>query len=202
VYGFNSKSLGDNGNSTLGKASMGNCPAGWGGYFIDKGYFSDKVGIGTLTPDEKLVVNGAIKLLGGGDIAEPFDIKEEDLVEPGMVVVIDPENPEKLKISDRAYDRCVAGIVSGAGGVKPGLMITQEDVFEGAYHVALAGRVYALCDASYDSIEPGDLLTTSPISGYAMKVIDYERAQGAILGKAMTRLKEGQGLVLVLVALQ
>ena len=35
-----------------------------------------------------------------------------------------------------------------------------------------------------------------------MKVTDYARAQGAIIGKAMTRLPEGHGLILVLVSLQ
>ncbi|MFQ6091788.1 MAG: hypothetical protein ACE5OR_03755 [bacterium] len=143
-----------------------------------------------------------LQITGGSDIAEPFDIVEPDAIEPGMVVVIDPENPEKLKIADRAYDRCVAGIVSGAGGIKPGIAMVQEDTFEGDHQVALTGRVYGLCDASYGSIEPGDLLTTSPTPGYAMKATDYERAQGAILGKAMTNLDEGQGLVLILVCLQ
>jgi hypothetical protein len=35
-----------------------------------------------------------------------------------------------------------------------------------------------------------------------MKVTDHVRAQGAILGKAMTGLSEDRGLVLVLVTLQ
>jgi hypothetical protein len=35
-----------------------------------------------------------------------------------------------------------------------------------------------------------------------MKVTDHLRAQGAILGKAMTGLNEGDGMVLVLVSLQ
>jgi hypothetical protein len=35
-----------------------------------------------------------------------------------------------------------------------------------------------------------------------MKVSDYDRAHGATLGKAMTSLAEGGGLVLVLVSLQ
>ncbi|UCE18189.1 MAG: hypothetical protein JSV84_15220 [Gemmatimonadota bacterium] len=143
-----------------------------------------------------------LQLTGGSDIAEPFDVVEPRAVEPGMVVVIDPENPGKLKASNRAYDRCVAGIVSGGGGVKPGLILTQEELFDGDHQVALTGRVYGLCDASYGSIEPGDLLTTSPTPGYAMKVTDYEQAQGAILGKAMTELDEGRDLVLVLVSLQ
>jgi hypothetical protein len=35
-----------------------------------------------------------------------------------------------------------------------------------------------------------------------MKVTDHARAQGAVLGKAMSSLKEGHGTVLVLVTLQ
>ena len=143
-----------------------------------------------------------LKITGGSDIVEPFNVKEEKTIQPGMIVVIDPYNPGGLKLSDTAYDRCVAGVLSGAGGVKPGLMLSQENVLQGDHQVALAGRVYGLCDASYGAIKPGDLLTTSPTPGHAMKVSDYEQAQGAILGKAMTYLEKGQGLVLILVSLQ
>jgi len=68
--------------------------------------------------------------------------------------------------------------------------------------VALSGRVYCWVDASHGAIEPGDLLTTSATPGHAMKAVDPEKARGAILGKAMTGLKEGRGLALVLVTLQ
>jgi hypothetical protein len=164
-------------------------------------YETGNVGIGIEDPDEKLVVDGSIKLTGGSDIAEPFEIKENEKIKPGMIVVIDAEKTGGLKISNKAYDRCVAGVVSGAGGINPGLMITQENLFTGM-NVALAGRVYALCDANYGTIDPGDLLTTSPTPGYAMKVMNYEMAQGAILGKAMSSLENGRGLVLILVTLQ
>lgn len=148
------------------------------------------------------VVVPVLELTGGSDIAEPFDVAQPESVEPGMVVVIDPEHPGRLKRSSRAYDRCVAGIVSGANGVRPGMTMVQENAFEGNHQVALTGRVYGLCDASYGSIEPGDLLTTSPTPGYAMKVTDYEKAPGAVIGKAMSRLEDGQDFVLVLVNLQ
>ena len=148
------------------------------------------------------VVCSELQLTGGSDIAEPFEMNEPDKIKPGSVVVIDPDNPGKLKLSATAFDRSVAGIVSGAGGIKPGVRMMSDQAFENNHHVALTGRVYALCDASFGSIEPGDLLTTSPISGHAMQVTDYQRAQGAILGKAMTKLDKGQGLVLVLVTLQ
>ena len=49
------------------------------------------------------------------------------------------------------------------------------------------------------SLAPGDLLTTSAVPGHAMKATDHDRAQGAIIGKAMTSLAKGRGLILVLV---
>jgi len=68
--------------------------------------------------------------------------------------------------------------------------------------IALSGRVWVRCDAAEKPIAPGDLLTTSATPGLAMRVGDYARAQGAIIGKAMTALPGGEGLVLVLVSLQ
>jgi hypothetical protein len=45
-------------------------------------------------------------------------------------------------------------------------------------------------------------LTTSDTPGHVMKATDYELAQGAIIGKAMSSPTEGRGLILVLVSLQ
>jgi hypothetical protein len=96
----------------------------------------------------------------------------------------------------------VAGIVSGANGINPGISLHQEGALEAGKNVALSGRVYALADATSGPIKPGDLLTTSTIPGHAMKAADHLRAQGALLGKAMTPLPSGSGMVLVLVTLQ
>ena len=120
----------------------------------------------------------------------------------GSVVVIDDENPGRLKLSDRAYDTRVAGIVSGANGINAGISLQQEGVIDGGQNVALSGRVYVQADAAFGAIRPGDLLTTSNTPGHAMKVINHASAQGAILGKAMSQLKSGKGMVLVLVTLQ
>jgi hypothetical protein len=166
------------------------------------------IGIGTSFPDEMLHVTGTVKagilrLTSGADVAEPFDVGGAETIEAGMVVAIDSESPGKLKVCDDPYDRCVAGIVSGAGGLSPGMLMGQEgSPADGEYPVALTGRVYCWVDASGGPIKPGDLLTTSSTPGHAMKVTDYERAQGAVLGKAMSSLDEGRGLVLVLVTLQ
>jgi len=144
-----------------------------------------------------------ITVEGGADLAEPFTMtpgREE--IPQGAVVVIDAQNPGHLKLSDRGYDPRVAGVVSGANGIHPGIQMQQQGLLAGGKNVALTGRVYVQADASNGAISPGDLLTTSTAPGRAMKVTDHVRAAGAILGKAMTGLDQGQGMVLVLVTLQ
>jgi len=145
----------------------------------------------------------SITITGGSDLAEPFKFTPGDGEVPqGAVVVIDEQNPGRLKMSDQGYDTRVAGVVSGANGINPGIQMQQQGVLEGGKNVALTGRVYVQADTSNGPIKPGDLLTTSIEPGRAMKVTDHARAAGAILGKAMTGLSEGQGMVLVLVTLQ
>ena len=49
----------------------------------------------------------------------------------------------------------------------------------------------------------GDLLTSADIPGYAMKVKNYNIANGTIIGKAMEPLKKGEkSQILILVTLQ
>lgn len=151
------------------------------------------------------ITTEVLQITGGSDLSEQFDIAASADVQPqaGYVVSIDTANPGELVVSNHAYDRTVAGVVSGAGGVKPGMLMGQTgSAADGRFPVALTGRVYVWVDAGYGAVQPGDLLTTSNTPGHAMVVADHEQAQGAILGKAMTALPEGRGLVLVLVSLQ
>ena len=164
------------------------------------------VGINMTSPQYPLDVNGttrthSIIITGGADVAEPFKMGRAEIPK-GSVVVIDKDHPGELKLSATAYDKTVAGIVSRANGINPGIALHQEGTLEGGQNVALSGRVYVQADAANGAIEPGDLLTTSTTPGHAMRVTDPARAQGAIIGKAMTALAEGKGMVLVLVTLQ
>ena len=153
-----------------------------------------------------LVKARSLQILGGADLAEPFDVAKVNDAEPGpgTVVVIDESSPGDLRVSDRAYDTRVAGVISGAKGLQPGMVMRSEDDehTDGDHPVALTGRVWCKADASFGAIQPGDLLTTSAAPGHAMKASAADRRSGAILGKAMTALESGRGMVLVLVSLQ
>ncbi len=161
--------------------------------------------IDAAAPAGSRIQAGEFVITGGSDLSENFDVSRagKASVVPGTIVSIDPQVAGKLAVSTEAYDRRVAGIVSGAGGVRAGVLMGQSgSIADGEYPVALSGRVYARADASSGAIRPGDLLTTSSRAGHAMRVADHARAPGAIIGKAMTPLDEGTGLVLVLVSLQ
>jgi hypothetical protein len=146
------------------------------------------------------VVTTAVEITGGGDIVEGF--KSALPCEAGTVVCIDPANAGQVKASNGAYDSKVAGVVSGAGGVNHGLRLGQDGVLDGQTLVAMTGRVYVKCSTENGVISPGDLLTTASLDGHAMRASDASRSFGAVIGKAMTGLESGNGLVLVLVSLQ
>lgn len=139
-------------------------------------------------------------LLTGGDCAEDFDITGVESVEPGTVMVIDDGG--SLKPSQQAYDKRVAGVISGAGDYRPGITLDKQNNKGNRLPLALTGKVYCKVDAEYNPIEVGDLLTTSPTIGHAMKVSDHIRSLGAIIGKALRPLKTGQDFIPILVSLQ
>ena len=136
-----------------------------------------------------------------GDIAEVFPAAPAAR-ESGSVLVIDPENAGALRLSTRAYDRRVAGVVSGAKDLRPGVTLRGFADGPDKATVTLTGTVYCLATGANGAIKAGDLLTTSEIPGYAMKATDPEASRGAILGKAMEDLRAERGLVLVLASLQ
>jgi hypothetical protein len=155
-----------------------------------------------------VTINGATGdiLLANADCAEDFDLAGDVALEPGTVVVLDDSGG--LRESAIAYDRRVAGVLSGAGAFKPGLVLDRRPAIAaldgGATRapVALMGKVYCKVDASYGAIRTGDLLTTSPTPGHAMSATDRSRAFGAVIGKALQPLEGGQGFIPILVTLQ
>jgi hypothetical protein len=145
-------------------------------------------------------VTGDIRLTGGQDLAENFEISTPALIEPGTLMVINDDG--SLRESHRPYDTRVAGVVSGARDFKPAIVLGKRGTGGGVAPIALFGRAFCKVDAGYSPIETGDLLTASPTPGHAMKVIDPARAFGAVIGKALRPLEDGRELIPILIALQ
>ncbi|MGW5552233.1 hypothetical protein ACWESP_18525, partial [Nocardia beijingensis] len=141
-----------------------------------------------------VVVKKGDLILEGADYAEALTTTDPDVV-AGTVAVVGTDGD--LHPCDKEYDSAVAGIVSGAQGVKPAIVLDRQT---NSAPVALIGKVWCQADASTEAIQPGDLLTTSATPGHCRRVSDNSRAFGAVIGKALTPLPEGRGLVRVLVS--
>jgi len=159
----------------------------------------DDVSAGSFTTSGNVSAHDV--LLSGQDIAEEFSVGSAEWVEPGTVMVIGDEEGN-LSQCAAGYDRKVAGVISGAGDLKPGVVLGQRAGELRTSPLAMVGKVYCKVDATYAPILIGDLLTTSPTPGHAMKANDPSRAFGSVVGKALRQLDSGVGLIPVLIALQ
>jgi hypothetical protein len=146
-------------------------------------------------------VTGDIRLLNA-DIAEDFSVRADLGVEPGTVLVIGDDG--SLAPCSQACDPRAAGIVSGAGSFRPALVLDHRDAAPQEHRVPLAmiGKVGCKVDAAYGAVRCGDLLTTSPTTGHAMRVADAAQAAGAVVGKALAAWSGGRGVIPVLVMLR
>ena len=189
VSGSSTSSVGVDAKTASGPAALRAVHAG-GGF---AGVFGGHVHV-----TQDLRVDGDVQLTGA-DLAEQFGVVGQLAAEPGSVVVL--VGDDRVRVSDESYDHRVAGIVSGAGSYRPGIVLDRQP---GANRCALAlsGKVWCKVDADCAPVEVGDMLTTSPTPGHAMRASDPARAFGAVIGKALGNLKSGRALVPVLVALR
>lgn len=179
--------ISNNGTGVYGRGGK------YGGYFDGNVQVNGDVTVtGTVTAHTDVVL--------GADCAEEFDSAGNDSAEPGTVMVLDQQG--NLCPSNQAYDKRVAGVISGGGEFKPGLILDRRESSKGRVLIALIGKVFCKVDARYASIEVGDLLTTSPTAGHAMKATDAGQAFGSVIGKALAAYSDGLGMVPILVCLQ
>jgi hypothetical protein len=143
--------------------------------------------------------SGDVVLLNA-DCAEDFTVEDPVAAEPGTVMVLAED--ELLHPSEHEYDSAVVGVVSGAGGLRPGIVLARGAADETRVPIALLGKVFCKADAAQGPIKVGDMLTTSSTVGHAMRAEPSAKAFGAVLGKALGPLREGRALVPVLIALQ
>ena len=136
----------------------------------------------------------------GADVAEDFTVTDYDSVSPGFVMTLNEHG--EVESCDRAYDKRVAGVISGAGNYRPGLTLDKQTHEQDRMPIALMGKVFCFVDADLGEIEIGDMLTTSPTTGHAMKAHDPSKAFGSVIGKALRPLSHGKALIPILVTLQ
>lgn len=139
-------------------------------------------------------------VLRNADCAEEFDVAQVPGAEPGAVMVIGAD--DVLELGSEAYDKRVVGVVSGAGDLRPGIVLGRQPSRRRRLPIALSGKVFCKVDARYAPIAIGDPLTTSSTPGHAMKAVDQTRAFGAVIGKALRAHAADTGLIPVLIALQ
>jgi hypothetical protein len=185
-------------NGAAGNAGLGRLGVP-GNLFVKDGAGNNSIHLSGETGNINLT--GDIRFSSNlSDCAEEFDLAEAADAEPGAVMVLDDEG--LLRTSTIAYDTRAVGVVSGAGAFRPGIILGREEGKSRRVSVAMIGKVFCRVDASYGPIRVGDFLTTSPTPAHAMKVLDPDRAIGAIVGKALAACASGRRLVPMLVTLQ
>jgi hypothetical protein len=192
VHGINSgNGPGVVGESQHGAGVRGTSQHGTGLVGIGGTFAAELIGAVRVQGD--ISVSGDV-VLAGADYAEALSTTDQN-IEAGCVVALGPDGG--IHLCDREHDSTVAGIVSGAGGIKPAIVLDRH---EESANVALIGKVWCLAEADQSPIRPGDLLTSSSIPGHCRRITEPARAFGAVIGKALTALSSGHGLVRVLVS--
>ena len=139
-------------------------------------------------------------VLANADCAEEFDVSGDEPIDKGTVMVLDDAG--RLEPCRRPCDRRAAGVISGAGDLKPGIVLGHRPGAGTRAPLALVGKAHCKVDAGYGAIAVGDLLTTSPTPGHAMRAPQTADAFGAVIGKALTPVAAGLALIPILVTLQ
>lgn len=170
--------------------------------------------------DAEFKVEGDGDVFADGSYTGPADFSEmmavssgASTVEPGDVMVVDPNNARAILRASRPRSTLVAGIYS----TKPGFIGSERDWDKpvgdevGTYTLkemaqefneiplAVVGIVPCKVSAENGPIQPGDLLVTSGTPGHVMR--DDNPKVGTVVGKALGSLSSGTGVIEILVTL-
>jgi hypothetical protein len=144
----------------------------------------------------------------GADYAESVRAIDAAALEPGDVLAIDPARGFVVRKSSERGSALVVGVYSTRPSVLAVGSHRVDDSLTGEVPVAMVGVVPTKVTTENGPIRAGDLLTTSSTPGYAMRAkplvvrgVDIYPT-GAILGKALTPLRHGTGVVEILLMLR
>jgi hypothetical protein len=148
-----------------------------------------------LEPGDVVVVIGCEPAVLGS-VPVPLVAAADKAGQTGVIGVVDSRqivDPAGVEPDDgpTATRANPAGVRHAPGSIKPGdyLLVATLGAYRGV-------RV----DASYGSVQPGDLLVASPHAGLAMPTDSPQ--PGAVVGKALSGLDAGTGLVPIIILQQ
>ena len=116
---------------------------------------------GTSAVFSGAVTAADVVITAGSDCAEEFDLEDAQL-EPGSVVVF--TDGGRLAAAAESYDKRVAGVISGAGAYRPGVILGRQSEGGSRAPIALMGRVFCKVDADFAPIRVWRLTDDLPYS--------------------------------------
>lgn len=198
--------------NAVGVFGLSNSPNGIAGQFVNYGKGDILVGMTGPEGSAKNVFRvdgrGRVHANGGfwpfgADFAESMPVTgDRSDYEPGDLLAIDPSSNRRLNLANSAYSTLVAGIYSTNPGVLASLYKMDDPSLAKEVPMAVMGIVPCKVSAENGPIRIGDLLVASSTPGHAMKGTDRSKMLGAVVGKALEPLREGTGVIQVLVTLQ
>jgi hypothetical protein len=148
-----------------------------------------------LEPGDVVVVTGCEPAVLGS-VPVPLVAPADKAGQTGVIGVVDSRqivDPAGAEPDDgpAAMRANPAHVRHAPGSIKPGdyLLVATLGAYQGV-------RV----DASYGSVQPGDLLVASPHAGFAMPTDSPK--PGTVVGKALSGLDAGTGLVPIMILQQ
>jgi hypothetical protein len=209
-FGTRGDALGNSGFG-IGVEGITNSPEGAGGYFVNRAGGKIIVGVVQTAPGIPLFrVDGTGRVFAdggfqpnGADFAESMAVTGDvSKYAAGDLLVIDQSSSRRLALAQQPYSTLVAGIYSTKPGILGSTWKASAAVVKDEVPLAVVGIVPCKVSAENGPIEVGDLLVASSMHGHAMKGTDRSKMLGAVVGKALEPMREGKGVVQVLVTLQ
>ncbi len=137
-------------------------------------------GVASLSEDDIKNYNS----VSAAAITAPYLVGDPTQFVEGSVVAFHEKDTSRVRLSNKIYDANVFGVV--------GMTSVQNlgETNEHTVNVAMSGRVPVLISLENGDIKPGDYLTSSSISGVAMKAT----ASGPVIGRAIQSYDENSKL--------
>ncbi len=110
-------------------------------------------------------------------ITAPYLVGDPALFAEGSVVAIHEIDRARVRLSNKAYDANTFGVVGMTS------VLNLGDTNKNTINVAMSGRVPVRISLENGEILPGDYITSSSISGVAMKAT----ASGPVIGRAIEK---------------